>query len=38
MSDQVHSKEGAPIHEGDHVKTKYRGGRREGDVSPWSPP
>ncbi|KAK3076570.1 hypothetical protein LTS18_012654, partial [Coniosporium uncinatum] len=37
MSDQVKSKEGEPINEGDHVLTKIRGGRREGDVS-LSPP
>ncbi|KAJ9642324.1 hypothetical protein H2199_004704 [Coniosporium tulheliwenetii] len=32
MADQVKSKEGEPINEGDHVYTKYRGGRHEGDV------
>ncbi|KAI9694308.1 MAG: hypothetical protein M1820_009032 [Bogoriella megaspora] len=32
MAEQVHSKEGEPIEEGDHVYTKIRGGRREGDV------
>lgn len=37
MADQVKSKEGEPINEGDHVYTKYRGGRHEGDVCfPWS--
>lgn len=29
----VTSKEGQPIEEGDHVSTKIRGGRHEGDVS-----
>jgi hypothetical protein len=28
----IESKEGQPIHEGDHVYTKMRGGRHEGDV------
>ncbi|KAF8457916.1 hypothetical protein BDZ91DRAFT_685650 [Kalaharituber pfeilii] len=32
MSRQVKSKEGEPIHEGDHVYTPFRGGRHEGDV------
>jgi len=31
MSD-IQSKEGKPINEGDHVYTKIRGGRHEGDV------
>jgi hypothetical protein len=30
---EVKSKQGEPIHEGDHVYTKIRGGRHEGDVS-----
>ncbi|KKY39096.1 hypothetical protein UCDDA912_g00898 [Diaporthe ampelina] len=30
--DQVLSKQGEPIEEGDHVYTKIRGGRHEGDV------
>ncbi|PVH91388.1 hypothetical protein DM02DRAFT_545899 [Periconia macrospinosa] len=30
--DQVVSKQGLPIEEGDHVYTKIRGGRHEGDV------
>lgn len=25
-------KEGVPIHAGDHVYTRFRGGRREGEV------
>jgi len=29
---QVLSKQGEPIDEGDHVYTKIRGGRHEGDV------
>jgi hypothetical protein len=29
----VQSKDGKPIHKGDHVYTKIRGGRHEGDVS-----
>ncbi|KAF2100591.1 hypothetical protein NA57DRAFT_74193 [Rhizodiscina lignyota] len=32
MSDQVTSKQGEPINEGDHVETKIRGGKREGDA------
>jgi hypothetical protein len=28
----IKSKEGKPIQEGDHVYTKFRGGRHEGDV------
>ncbi|KAF2266658.1 hypothetical protein CC78DRAFT_122354 [Lojkania enalia] len=31
-NDQVLSKQGEPIEEGDHVYTKIRGGRHEGDV------
>jgi hypothetical protein len=31
--EQVFSKQGDPIHEGDHVYTKIRGGRHEGNVS-----
>ncbi|KAH8742492.1 hypothetical protein F5883DRAFT_656666 [Diaporthe sp. PMI_573] len=30
--EQVLSKQGEPIEEGDHVYTKIRGGRHEGDV------
>jgi hypothetical protein len=30
--DQVVSKQGEPIEKGDHVYTKIRGGRHEGDV------
>ncbi|KAF1960509.1 hypothetical protein CC80DRAFT_488824 [Byssothecium circinans] len=30
--EQVLSKQGEPIKEGDHVYTKIRGGRHEGDV------
>ncbi|KAF2256363.1 hypothetical protein BU26DRAFT_445100 [Trematosphaeria pertusa] len=30
--DEVLSKQGEPIQEGDHVYTKIRGGRHEGDV------
>ncbi|KAK7178275.1 hypothetical protein PSPO01_15677 [Paraphaeosphaeria sporulosa] len=30
--EQVLSKQGQPIEEGDHVYTKIRGGRHEGDV------
>lgn len=33
MSNQVMSKEGSPIHEGDHVVTKIRGGVHEGEVN-----
>lgn len=33
QKDQVVSKQGEPINEGDHVYTKIRGGRHEGDVS-----
>lgn len=33
QEDQVQSKQGEPIEEGDHVYTKIRGGRHEGDVS-----
>ncbi|KAF2742541.1 hypothetical protein M011DRAFT_472132 [Sporormia fimetaria CBS 119925] len=29
----ITSKQGEPIQEGEHVYTKYRGGRHEGDVS-----
>jgi hypothetical protein len=29
---EVKSKQGEPIQEGDHVYTKIRGGRHEGDV------
>lgn len=32
QNEQVLSKEGQPIHEGDHVYTPIRGGRHEGDV------
>ncbi|OCL01345.1 hypothetical protein AOQ84DRAFT_306896 [Glonium stellatum] len=32
MTDQVLSKDGELIHEGDHVYTRIRGGRHEGDV------
>ncbi|KAI9667746.1 MAG: hypothetical protein M1821_000563 [Bathelium mastoideum] len=32
MADSVQSKEGEPIEKGDHVYTKIRGGRHEGDV------
>jgi len=32
MSDQVKDKHGEPIKEGDHVYTKIRGGRHEGNV------
>lgn len=32
-AEQVLSKQGEPIDEGDHVYTKIRGGRHEGDVS-----
>lgn len=32
QADEVVSKEGQPIQEGDHVYTKIRGGRHEGDV------
>jgi hypothetical protein len=31
-TDDVLSKQGEPIQEGDHVYTKIRGGRHEGDV------
>jgi hypothetical protein len=31
--DEVLSKQGEPIEKGDHVYTKIRGGRHEGDVS-----
>jgi hypothetical protein len=31
-NDQVLSKQGEPIEKGDHVYTKIRGGRHEGDV------
>jgi hypothetical protein len=30
---EIKSKDGQPIQEGDHVYTKFRGGRREGEVS-----
>ncbi|KAF1811476.1 hypothetical protein P152DRAFT_459413 [Eremomyces bilateralis CBS 781.70] len=29
---EIKSKQGEPIHKGDHVYTKIRGGRHEGDV------
>ncbi|KAK5122042.1 hypothetical protein LTR85_004288 [Meristemomyces frigidus] len=32
MPDEIKSKEGQPISEGDHVYTKYRGGKHEGEV------
>ncbi|RPB19595.1 hypothetical protein L211DRAFT_814173 [Terfezia boudieri ATCC MYA-4762] len=32
MSGEVRDKTGSPIHPGDHVETKYRGGKREGKV------
>lgn len=32
QEDQALSKQGEPIEEGDHVYTKIRGGRHEGDV------
>lgn len=32
-NNQVYSQQGEPIQEGDHVYTKIRGGRHEGDVS-----
>ncbi|OCK73110.1 hypothetical protein K432DRAFT_410983 [Lepidopterella palustris CBS 459.81] len=32
MTDQIKSKEGESIHEGDHVVTKIRGGKHEGKV------
>ncbi|KAK7699802.1 hypothetical protein SLS64_011414 [Diaporthe eres] len=32
QEDQVLSKQGEPIEEGDHVYTRIRGGRHEGDV------
>ncbi|OCK75086.1 hypothetical protein K432DRAFT_419983 [Lepidopterella palustris CBS 459.81] len=32
MALKVRSKQGEPIHENDHVYTKIRGGRHEGDV------
>lgn len=31
-NDQILSKQGEPIEKGDHVYTKIRGGRHEGDV------
>lgn len=31
---EVNSKQGEPIQEGDHVYTRIRGGRHEGDVGP----
>ncbi|KAI0895079.1 hypothetical protein F4806DRAFT_469846 [Annulohypoxylon nitens] len=31
-SSEIKDKQGEPINEGDHVWTKIRGGRREGDV------
>ncbi|KAM0818659.1 hypothetical protein AB5N19_04471 [Seiridium cardinale] len=31
-SQSIHDKTGEPIEEGDHVYTKIRGGRHEGDV------
>jgi hypothetical protein len=33
LEEEVNSKQGEPIHIGDHVYTKIRGGRHEGDVS-----
>lgn len=33
QEDQVLSKQGESIEEGDHVYTKIRGGKHEGDVS-----
>lgn len=32
MTGEIRSKEGVPIEEGDHVYTKIRGGRHEGEV------
>ncbi|RYP73445.1 hypothetical protein DL771_003617 [Monosporascus sp. 5C6A] len=32
MSEQVRDKNGEPIKEGDHVYTRIRGGRHEGEV------
>lgn len=33
MSDRVEDRAGTPIEEGDTVFTKFRGGKREGEVS-----
>lgn len=33
MSDKVEDRAGTPIQEGDTVFTKFRGGKREGEVS-----
>jgi hypothetical protein len=33
LNKEVKSKQGEPIQEGEHVYTKIRGGRHEGDVS-----
>jgi hypothetical protein len=38
MSGQVEDKHGNPIEVGDTVFTKIRGGKREGEVNPNSPP
>ncbi|KAF8421606.1 hypothetical protein EV426DRAFT_565201 [Tirmania nivea] len=32
MSDKVRDRTGSPIHPGDHVETRFRGGKREGMV------
>jgi hypothetical protein len=32
MASDIKDKQGEPINEGDHVWTRFRGGRREGDV------
>ena len=31
--EELKTKEGDQINEGDHVETKFRGGKREGEVS-----
>jgi hypothetical protein len=38
MSGKVEDKHGTPIEVGDTVFTKIRGGKREGEVNPNSPP
>ena len=33
MPNEIVDKQGSPLHEGDKVSTKFRGGKREGEVS-----